>query len=114
MIDEKVIAVLKASLSDDGTIIRQLIGLYTTDSPQLLADAAAALERKDLETLKRSAHSLKSTSASMGATSASEVALELEQLAKQGDIAQSAAALERLKGEVTSAIAAFAQLKFES
>lgn len=114
MIDETVIAVLKASLSDDGTVIRQLIDLYAADSPQQLADAAASLERQDVGALTRAAHSLKSTSASMGATTASEVARELEQLAKQGDMTQSAATLERLKLEVNSAINAFAKLKLQS
>ena len=112
MIDEQVIAVLRASLSDDGTIIGQLIALYTSDSPQLVDDAAAAIERRDWETLKRSAHSLKSTSASMGATSASAVARELEQFAKDGNLEQSVTALERLKIEVNDAISAFAKLKF--
>lgn len=111
MIDENVIAVLRASLSDDGTVIRQLIDLYATDSPQQLADAAAAIERQDIEALKRAAHSIKSTSASMGATTASECARELEQLAKDGNLAQSQAALERLTLEVNSAIAAFTKLK---
>ncbi len=113
MIDEQVIAVLRASLSDDGTIIGQLIELYRTDSPKLMDDADAALERLDWETLKRSAHSLKSTSASMGATSASAVARELEQFAKDGNVEQSVTALGRLKIEVNDAISAFAKLKFD-
>ncbi len=112
MIDEQVIAVLRASLSDDGTIIGQLIGLYTSDSPQLVDDAAAAIERQDWDTLKRSAHSLKSTSASMGATTASAVARELEQFAKDGNLEQSVATLARLKIEVNDAIAALAKIKF--
>jgi HPt (histidine-containing phosphotransfer) domain-containing protein len=114
MIDENVIAVLRASLSDDGTVIRQLIDLYASDSPQQLANAAAALAQQDVEALTRAAHSLKSTSASMGATTVSEVSRELEQLAKQGDLAQSAIVLERLKLEVNSAINAFTQLKLKS
>jgi HPt (histidine-containing phosphotransfer) domain-containing protein len=112
MIDEKVIAVLRASLSDDGTIIRQLIDLYATDSPKLLAGAVTALAQRDIEALARSAHSLKSTSASMGATTAMDVARELEVFAKQGDFAQAGIVLERLTTEVNNAIAAFSQMKF--
>lgn len=112
MIDESVIATLKDSLGDDGTVIRQLIGIYSTDAPQQLADATAALERKAQEELRRAAHSLKSTSASMGAMTASAVARDLEQLAKQGDFAQSAVLLERLKDEVGEAIADFGKLTF--
>ena len=112
MIDETVIAVLRASLSDDGTIIGQLIELYTKDSPQLLADATVALEKCDLAMLTRAAHSLKSTSASMGATTVSELARELEQHAKQNDLAQSAAVLERLRPALSNTIAELARLKF--
>ncbi len=114
MIDESVIAMLKASLSDDGTVIRQLIDLYTKDSPQQLADAAAALAKGDMAAMARAAHSLKSTSASMGATTVSGLARELEDLAKRSDLAQSAAVLERLKLEVNSAIAAFARIRLSS
>ncbi len=114
MIDESVIAVLKASLGDDGTVIRQLIDLYTKDSPQQLADAAVALEKSDMAALSRAAHSLKSTSASMGATTVCDLARELEDLAKRSDLAQSAAVLERLKLEVNSAIAAFARIRLSS
>ena len=114
MIDETVIAVLKASLSDDGTVIRQLIDLYAKDSPQQLADAADALKKHDMAAVARAAHSLKSTSASMGATTVSSLARELEQMAKQNDVAQSAAVMERLKLEVNSAIAAFAKIRLSS
>ena len=114
MIDEKVIAVLKASLSDDGTVIRQLIDLYAKDSPQLLADAVAAHRQGELALLTRAAHSLKSTSASMGAITVSDLARDLEQSAKQGDFAQSAALLERLQLELNSAITAFAKMRLSS
>jgi len=112
MIDETVIAVLRASLSDDGTVIGQLIELYTKDTPQLIADAAAALEKGDIATLTRAAHSLKSTSASMGATTVTELARELELHAKQSDLAKASAVLERLRPEVRGTIADLAKLKF--
>jgi HPt (histidine-containing phosphotransfer) domain-containing protein len=97
MIDENVIARLKASLSDDGTVIRQLVDLYANDAPQQLADAAAALEKPEMTMVARAAHSLKSTSASMGATTVTGIALELEQQARKGDAAACAATLERLR-----------------
>ena len=114
MIDENVIAVLKASLSDDGTVVRQLIDLYAKDSPQQLADATAAIEKGDVAALTRAAHSLKSTSASMGAITVSDLARELEQLAKQNNLQQSAILLDRLKLEVNSAITAFARIRLSS
>ena len=112
MIDETIIALLRASMSDDGTIARQLIDIYAKDSPKQLDDAAEALEQRDMVALGRAAHSLKSTSASMGATVVSGLARELEQHAKEEDVARAAAALERLRPAVSDTIAAFAKMTF--
>lgn len=113
MIDASVIATLKESLGDDdGTIIGQLIELYASDSPQQLADAAAALEKSDTASLARAAHSLKSTSASMGAMTVARLASELEECAKRNDPAPSASLLAQLKSELSSAITKLTALKF--
>ena len=112
MIDETVIATLKASLGDNGAVVQQLIDMYISDSPPLVASAVDALERHDMEVLARAAHSLKSTSASMGATTVSSLARELELHAKHNELAPSAAVLARLQAELNIAIAAFAKLKF--
>ena len=112
MIDEVVIVALKESLGGDDALIQQLIDLYVTDSPKQFADASAALLQGDQASLARAAHSLKSTSASMGAATVSALARDLEQQAKQGDLASSAAVLARLKPELDGAIAALSQLKF--
>ena len=112
MIDEVVVANLKASLGDDVAVVRQLIDIYAKDSPKLLAEAAAGLEKGDVAALIRAAHSLKSTSASMGAVSVLNLSRALEQHAKGNDLAQCAEAIRRLGPEVDDAIAAFAKLNF--
>ena len=112
MIDEKVIAALRDALGDDGTIVRQLIDLYATDSAALLAKAESALETRAAESLKRAAHSLKSTSASMGAMAAAEAARELEDCVKDSDLAQAAPALQRLTLAVNAAVAELARMRF--
>ncbi len=112
MIDETILARLRASMSDDGTIVRQLIDMYAKDSPKQLANAAAALERNEMDALARAAHSLKSTSASMGATVVSGLALELEGHARQNDAVRAAEALERLRTAVSDTVAVFAKMAF--
>ncbi len=112
MIDEAVIANLMVALGDDAAVVRQLIDIYAKDSPKLLAEAKAALEKGDVASLSRAAHSLKSTSASMGAVSVLNLARALEQHAKGNDLAQCAEAVRRLGPEVSDAIAAFANLKY--
>lgn len=112
MIDEKVIATLRASLSDDGTVIRQLIDIYASDAPKQLADATTALATPEMPSVARAAHSLKSTSASMGAKVVSDLALELEQQARKGDATACTATLERLRPAVAATIEQLAKMKF--
>lgn len=112
MIDENVIANLKAAMGDDAAVVRQLIDIYARDAPKLLAEAKAGLEKGDAAVLARAAHSLKSTSASMGATTVLNLARALEQHARGNEFAQCAEALSRLAPEVEDAIAAFAKLNY--
>ena len=114
MIDESVIAGIKASFGDDGSVVCELIELYVTDSPQQLVEATTAIAQQDAQMLRRAAHSLKSTSDMLGATMASQCAGELERLALQHDLAQSPAALDRLTLAVNSAIAALTKMKLDS
>lgn len=112
MIDETVIAQLKEAMGGDVAVVRQLIEIYSKDSPKLLVQAAEALEKGDLAALTRAAHSLKSTSASMGAISVLNLARALELHAKGRDLAQCAEAIGRLGPEVNDAIAAFARMNY--
>ncbi|MCI0457432.1 MAG: response regulator, partial [Gemmataceae bacterium] len=81
-------------------ILRQIIGLFREDCPQLLAAVRAALERGQAGELARAAHTLKGAVGNLGATVAFQAALELETLGYGGDLSGARAALARLEGEL--------------
>ncbi len=56
-----------------------------------------AIQQKDLETLEGAAHSVKGTSAQFGAMQLSAAALEMEQLARDGDLEQASALLNDVR-----------------
>ncbi len=60
---------------------------------------ADAIEKSDLETLERAAHSLKGTSAQFGACGLNSVVFEMEGAAKRGELKQAKALLPKLQTE---------------
>ncbi len=61
-----------------------LIEQHTQSARENVALVAVAIEKSDIESLERAAHSLKGASAQFGAVGLMAVALEVEELAKQG------------------------------
>ncbi len=80
-----------------------LVEDFFRDGARLLADARSALEKNDIEQLRRSAHTLKSNGATFGALRLSSAAKELEALAKQGIFDGAAALIERTGQEFEEA-----------
>ncbi len=76
---------------------------HINNARENLCRAEEALKQGDLETLERVAHSLKGSSAQFGATKLSAAALEMEGLAKCGELAQAQhqlVVLQRVQQEV--------------
>jgi CheY-like chemotaxis protein/HPt (histidine-containing phosphotransfer) domain-containing protein len=64
-----------------GHLLSGLIGTYLTDSPLMLECLRNAVERQDLESAHRVAHSLKSSSAFLGATRLAALCIRMETMA---------------------------------
>ena len=67
-------------------IMAELITLFLTDAPKLLAQLQQGLAHQDIEVVQRAAHTLKSNSATFGASELSALCAELESQAKAGSI----------------------------
>lgn len=77
-LDHALLAELRHLMEDDfGTLLEA----YLRDSQQRFLELSEAWERRDLETLRRSAHSLKGASGNIGAAGLASLCGELEQLA---------------------------------
>lgn len=86
MVDDAVLAELRASVQDDTAFVRQLIDAYASDSAELLDAIEAALAAGDPEALVRPAHTLKSSSATLGATTLAGTARTLEMAGRSGSL----------------------------
>lgn len=72
-------------MSGDSELLVNLFALYQTDAPKKL-DALQQLARvRDMSQVARLAHSLKGASATVGASRMCQLAMDLEQIAKNGD-----------------------------
>lgn len=80
-------------------LLNEMIDIYLTDTPKLLATLREALSQNDAQSVYRTAHSLKSTSAHLRATGFSELSKEIEKLGHDGDLAQVTARLPLLESE---------------
>lgn len=70
--------------------VDELIDLFQTDTPELIATMREAVANRDAATLRRAAHSCRGTSMNLGAGPLSELCSELEQISKRGSIPDAA------------------------
>jgi CheY-like chemotaxis protein len=76
--------------------LHTLLARYLSDSSNILTQLQAALASQNQEESRRLVHSLKSTSANVGAIPLSEIARELENYAREGQLDAVSAGLDRL------------------
>ena len=67
--------------------INELLDTFLDDAPKLIDQLKSALDAKDVELVRRAAHSLKSNAATFGAQRLSDLAKHLEMLAKEDNLA---------------------------
>lgn len=94
---------LAATLSrveGDRKLLREIIGLFSVQSQQLLPQIRAASERGDGRSLERAAHKLKGSMGCFGAGLSVEAALRLENMGHSGEFAHAKQACTTLEYEV--------------
>lgn len=93
--------VLDASVLDElrevlGTEVDRIVAVYLEDAPRLIAQLQHAAANHDPIALRVAAHTLKSSSANVGATALATAARALEHGARDGTLADPAAAVARI------------------
>lgn len=101
----EVLNVLQDIMEDN---LPLLIKTYMKDSSNRLQAMQAALESKDYESLRLSAHTLKGSSSNLGAEKLKEMCQMLEHAAKTGKLDGAPAALIEIKNEYHQVVAALA------
>jgi HPt (histidine-containing phosphotransfer) domain-containing protein len=66
--------------------INELIDAFLDDAPNMIQNMYTALDTKDVESLRRNAHSLKSNANTFGAIELGVLAKELEFMAKENNL----------------------------
>jgi HPt (histidine-containing phosphotransfer) domain-containing protein len=79
--------------------VGELVETYGSETPQLIARLRYALDVNNADAFRQAAHSIKSTSNTFGALSLGEMARELENLGRAGDLAGAPAKVDRLAAE---------------
>ena len=80
-------ATLLDRVGGDEEFLIELVNLFLQEAPKLLESMLSAIEKDDRILLHRSAHTLKGSAANISAKELQQVALKLEELSKEGDVA---------------------------
>ena len=92
------LAQLEAAV-DDPAFVRELISTFLNDAPGLVGTLRSSLEQRNLEELRRAAHTLKSNGKTFGATTLAVLSEELEHSAQTGALADAAELVSRTERE---------------
>lgn len=108
VIDAATFSELKQMSGED--FIDELIDAFLEDGPNMIANMQTALEKRDVESFRRNAHSLKTNANTFGATELGAQAKELEYMAREKDL-DIGNRLEKLKQAFSAAAAALKELR---
>jgi len=103
-----------AMIDGDTELFGELVGLFMTESVELLNQIHGAIARRDAKLLERAAHSMKGSVAAFSAESARRVAQTLETIGAQGDFDQAEAVANDLREKVVLLTSALAEYRKES
>jgi signal transduction histidine kinase/CheY-like chemotaxis protein len=87
---------LLARVGGDPKLLRSIVRTFVSDYPAKLRNIKRAIARKDAPALAAAAHAMKGAVAIFGAEDAVESAVELQQMGRQGNLANAPASFRKL------------------
>ncbi len=87
---------LLARVGGDAKLLRSIVHTFASDYPEKLRNIKRAIARKDAPGLASAAHAMKGAVAIFGAEDAVESAVELQQMGRQGNLANAPASFTKL------------------
>jgi signal transduction histidine kinase/HPt (histidine-containing phosphotransfer) domain-containing protein len=97
----------------DAELLREIAGVFPEECDKAVDAMQSALHRHDSKALQSAAHTMKGMLWNFGATQAAEVALRIEQLAREGHLDQAPAAYADMEAEAKRVKAFLAQVLLE-
>ena len=104
-------AALLARVENDQELLREIVGLFLAEAPELLQTVRHSIECRDTALLEHSAHALKGSVGNFGAKGAYEVALKLETMGRAGDLSGAPETLTELEAKISRLESALAALR---
>jgi CheY-like chemotaxis protein len=102
-----------ALLDGDTELFGELVGLFTTESAELLNQIHDSITRRDAKLLERSAHSLKGSAAAFSAEPSRAVAQRLESMGARGEFDGADVIAAELQAEVSRLTRALSEYRKE-
>jgi HPt (histidine-containing phosphotransfer) domain-containing protein len=109
VLDTAALDRLRDSLGDE--LLADLVSTFLDDAPVQLAALRDALARGDAEAARRTAHTLKSNGATFGAEGFAETCRRLEEMGKEGALADAERLLPQAELEYSAVGEALAPLR---
>jgi CheY-like chemotaxis protein len=89
-----------AVVDGDRELLGEIVAAFLIEGPSLVEQIRHALADADTAELRRGAHTLKGALRTLGIESAAELASELEEIGRQGDLAPALALMARLESQL--------------
>jgi signal transduction histidine kinase/CheY-like chemotaxis protein/HPt (histidine-containing phosphotransfer) domain-containing protein len=110
-VDAAALVRLQEMMGGEPAYLYELIDGFLAEAPQLLAQMQRGLAAQDAATIRLAAHSLKANVADFGAARLHELTVQVEALAKQGDLADLSALLAAMTEAYTAVEKALRQVR---
>jgi HPt (histidine-containing phosphotransfer) domain-containing protein len=101
---------LDQNMDGDAEMLRDIVDAFLRDLPQRERELQESLTRRDAPTLARAAHTMKGLLLTLGAKPAADVALQLEILARCGNLGEAEGLAKELRQELTQLTPALREL----
>jgi HPt (histidine-containing phosphotransfer) domain-containing protein len=100
-VDREVLRRLSSSLGERGDAsVRELIDTFRSQASGLTSTMRMAVESRDLEEVRRAAHTLKSNASTFGASTLAELSRKLESAARADDLEDGRQLIDRITEEL--------------
>lgn len=87
VVDPEAIENLRALSPDDGDVfLKEILAIFIEDTPIRISDLHKSLDKNDLETFIRAAHSIKGSSSNVGAMQLRAISESLEHHARKNGL----------------------------
>jgi len=90
-----------ATVADDKELLAQMVQLFCSESPRMMAAIRGSVDASDAPALMRSAHALKGSVGNFGVTKSFETAASLERMGREGVLTDAGRQVTDLQTQVS-------------